>query len=783
MARRRTVSELEVRLSGDVREALEGLNQVGTRAQKLGRNLRRTGFQLSRRFTLPLVAAGGAALKVAADFESGMNRVRGITGATGDDLEALEQQAKELGRTTPFTAAQAAEGMAFLGMAGFEVNEILGAMPSVLDLAAAAQMDLGQAADIASNILSGYRLEVEELGRVNDVLVKTFTSANTNVEQLGEAYKVVGPIASDVGIEFEEVAAALGVMADAGVQGQEAGTALRVGLGRLLNPVPKVEERLKSLGLTTQDVNPQMNSLTDIVGALENAGADASDILTIFGQRGAALAPLIGSGADAIAELETTVRDSAGAAGEMADVQMEGLTGALKELRSAAEGLAIAMAESGLIGVVTSLTRALTSALQVAAEINPVWFQMAAAAGAVLAAAGPVLTMAGSMATMFGLLLTPTGAVVAALAALAAAAVFVVQNWDELRVVGSRIWLQIKRVVFDAVEGILNVLGAVADFVPGLGDKVRRLQRDFERFSDQSLADSLESLEEQEAAMRETADEADRLAEKTAGAGKETGDYASAADEARDRTDRLREALDEADDSAGEFSGTMGELDVQTRRMFEDITRRITGEEFLPSDQIERTLQDIADGRVRLQDMGDAGEEAGERTAAAGEDMGETLERSLSTALQNFESLQQVASRVLSAIQQQLIDTFIASLFGGATGGTGFLAGLFGGGRQHGGPVRPGRAFLVGEAGPELFVPPRAGRIVPREQMAGARQDVSVSVQRSAEHMRNIREMREALEQLGPLGRMAEAHDAGFQRFLRAALDVAADQGFEAGSK
>src|SRR5690606_25493246 len=195
------------------------------------------------------------------DFQAGMNQVRAVSGATGDELAALETQAKELGRTTQFSASEAADGMGYLAMAGFEANEILGSMPSVLQLAAAAQMDLGRAADITSNILTGYGMEVDELGHANDVLVNAMTRANVDLTMLGESFKYVGPVAKSAGVTFEESAAAIGLLGNAGIQGSMAGTALRGAISRLLNPTGEAARTLERLGVNAVTSSGELRPL------------------------------------------------------------------------------------------------------------------------------------------------------------------------------------------------------------------------------------------------------------------------------------------------------------------------------------------------------------------------------------------------------------------------------------------------------------------------------------------------------------------------------------------
>src|SRR5690606_17316874 len=301
-------------------------------------------------------AVGLASIKTAGDFEASMNRVKAVTGATGKDFDALVEQAKQLGKTTQFSASEAADAMGFLAMAGFKVDEIMTALPGVLNLAAAGQLDLAEAADIASNILSGYGLEVAEINRLNDVLAKTFTSANVDMRMLGESFKYVGPVASSAGIQFEEAAAAIGLLGNAGIQGSEAGTALRGAIARLLQPTAEVSDTLKRLGVSVVDSKGELRPLAESIRQLEKSGAKTADMMTIFGlEAGPAMQALGSQGSGALGQLTKDLENSGGTAQRIADTQMEGLNGSLKELQSAFEGLMLAIADTGLLAGATSL--------------------------------------------------------------------------------------------------------------------------------------------------------------------------------------------------------------------------------------------------------------------------------------------------------------------------------------------------------------------------------------------------------------------------------------------
>lgn len=344
------------------------VERFGANVQKTGKSVGRTATVMTRAFGavrggisrtlgsvfnlrnaiigLGAVAVIRTVVKSFADFETQMNRVRVLTGATGTDFSSLTDLALELGRTTAFSAKQSADAMGFLAMAGFEVDEVIGALPRTLELAAAAQLELGEAADIVTNILTGLQIPLEELGKANDVLVKAFTSTNTNLQQLGQAFKFVGPIATSAGLQFEEVTAVLGLLGNAGIQASMAGTTLRGSIAKLLNPSAEAVKVLERLGVTAVDSSGKLVPFANVIEQLGRGGATTADIFKIFGQRaGPGVAVLLSQGAAAIRELTMELEDAGGAAQEAAEVQLEGLNGALIRMKSAVEGAAISIGE------------------------------------------------------------------------------------------------------------------------------------------------------------------------------------------------------------------------------------------------------------------------------------------------------------------------------------------------------------------------------------------------------------------------------------------------------
>src|SRR5690606_12620860 len=237
---------------------------------------------------------------------------------------------------------------------------IMASMPGLLDLAAAGQLDLGRAADITTNIMSGFNMEADKTQQVADMLAAAASSANTSVEQMGNAMSYVAPVAAGAGISIEETAAAIGILSNAGIQGERAGTALRAIIASLQNPTGQTKKALEELGLSADDVNPAMHSLTDILKTLEEAGIDSSQAMQLVGvEAGPALIAMLSEGSKGLGEYTKQLRESEGAAGDMAATMTDNVKGDFKEFTSALEELGIQIYEilqPALRGIIQSVT-------------------------------------------------------------------------------------------------------------------------------------------------------------------------------------------------------------------------------------------------------------------------------------------------------------------------------------------------------------------------------------------------------------------------------------------
>jgi len=407
-------------LTGPVREMARRMGDLDRVAER-GRAMQDWGTRMSIAGAMTQGAASQmmrairGPIEAAAQFEQSMAAVRAVTAnITTEEFEALTAQARELGATTAFSASQAAEGMGFLARAGFSANQQMAAMPSMLALARAGAVDLGTTADIASNILSGFGLDAAEMTRVADVMVATFTTANTDIPMLGDTMRYIAPVARAAGMSLEESAAMAGLLGNAGIQASQAGTTLRAMLQRLAAPTTEAAAVLQSLGISVADQNGDMRSMVTILGEVGNAIGDLGtqrqlDIIgTVFGVEAAAGAAELLSQGQAIGDYVDQLMGSQGRAAQVAAEMGNNFRGAQTEFASAVEGLNIALGTI-LLPMLTELAHWATGVVQAFmgwAEAHPtlagIAMRVALVGTGILAVVAPILSVVGSFATMAG---------------------------------------------------------------------------------------------------------------------------------------------------------------------------------------------------------------------------------------------------------------------------------------------------------------------------------------------------------------------------------------------
>ncbi len=678
---------VNVKLGADITDFTSKMKLAAKTFNQTGAKLRSVGKSLTVGLSAPLLAIGTGAVMAAANFEKSMNKVKAVTKGTTADFKAMDTQAKELGRTTQFSASQAADAMSFLGMAGLDAKEIMDAMPATLNLAAAGNLELATAADIASNVMSGFGAEAKDLGQFVDVLAAGFTNSNTDLNQLGEAMANAAPVASGFGVSIEETTAAIGLLSNAGIQGGAAGTSLK-------NILVQLDEQSESLGLSIYDAAGNMIPLSDQLAQLESKGLSTSDIMGKFGKiAGPGLLALMKEGSSGLSDLTGTLENSGGTAKKVADQQMKGLAGTMTRLKSATEGLAISFGEL-ILPVIEKLANFVIG-------LVTAWTNLDGGIKIAIITLGTLAATLGPLIAIFGAIASPIGLAVIAIATLAAAFVYVIDNWEALkeRFTSVAWWknmlidMQIKfnefaGFLFDGYNKVLDFLGMETVANPfdtaiiglkDLKDETVQFKNEFGTFGD---------------AVSNAADKA-----KTAlsGIGAVIGFGGGGGSESSGESGGESGGGGGEESGGEEGGGTLTGALTVVKGKFDGLIA--SSKEFGVS-----MTQDFAAG------MGQA--------IASGEKFGQAFKQIFADMLKQIIALI-VQAAILAALFAMIPGLGAASGF--AKGGMGFTDILSGSlqGRASGGPVAGGTPYMVGENGPELFMSNTGGNIVPNHALGG----------------------------------------------------------------
>ena len=421
--------------------ALQKIGAAGEKLQGVGSAIEGAGQKL-----MPVTAAVGglsaAAVKVASDFDSAMSQVAAVSGATGKELDALRDKAREMGSKTKFSASEAAEAMNYMAMAGWKTGDMLDGIEGIMNLAAASGEDLATTSDIVTDALTALGLSAADSGHFADILAAASSNANTNVSMMGETFKYCAPVAGALGFTAEDTAEAIGLMANAGIKSSQAGTAMRTMLTSLTGEVTFVGDAFGELTVQTTNADGSMRSLGDILTDCRAAFAQMSE-----SERAANAEALVGKNAMSgflavmnaapgdIEKLNSAINNCDGTAERMAETMQDNLAGQLTILKSQLEELAISIGEilmpsirqivgwiQGLVdwlnGLDEGTKKVIVTVALVAAALGPVLIVI----GKVVGAVGTILTVvpkiAGAVSGVVGFV---SGTVIPALSAVVAA--------------------------------------------------------------------------------------------------------------------------------------------------------------------------------------------------------------------------------------------------------------------------------------------------------------------------------------------------------------------------
>lgn len=432
-------------------------------------------------------------IEVGKNFDTAMSKVGAVSGATGSDLETLRNKAKEMGSTTQFTASEAAEAFNYMAMAGWGTEDMLNGIEGVLSLAAASGSDLGTTSDIVTDALTAMGYSAKDAGRLADVMAAASSNANTNVELMGATFQYAAPVVGALGYSMEDTAEQIGLMANAGIKGEKAGTALRSILTRLSAPSSETASAMEALGISLTDSEGNMKTLDEVMGDLRNSFSGLSETQKtqyakqIAGQEAmSGLLAIVNAAPADVDKLSNAISNADGAAAEMAKTMQDNLGGDMTKLGSQFEGVQIAIYEKfepalrAGVGVLSNLLDAIDFVVKHSTEFISVLKSMAVAVGTYVAYTTAITVMrkgwmalavvqkvvtAAQWAMNAAMSANPIGLIIAAIAGLVVAFVTLWKKSDAFRAFWINLWEGIKTTVGTVVEGIKGFFVGVIDWI------------------------------------------------------------------------------------------------------------------------------------------------------------------------------------------------------------------------------------------------------------------------------------------------------------------------------
>lgn len=457
--------------------AINSLQGYGSRLQgsmdSIGKKLTSAGKNLTTKVTLPIVGIGTAAVKTSMDFEAAMDKVASLSGAQGENFDRLRDKALEMGAQTMYSATESAEALQYMALAGWDTEDMLNGLEPILKLAGAAGMDLGTASDIVTDGLTAMGLSAKDAAHFADVMAVTMSKSNTDVNQLGEAFKYVAPLAGAMGYSIEDLSLALGLMANAGIKASQGGTSLRRVLQNLSNPTDKVAGAMAKLGISMFNPDGSAKSLYDLMVELRESMRGLSEeeqamyASTIAGSTGlSGLLAIVNASDEDFNKLADAIYNADGAGMEMYDTMTNNLKGSVTELMSALESLMISMGDL-LVPLIKDVVKMIQGWVEHLNSLDETQKQQIIQVALVVASIGPLITIIGKLFTSISTVVkfvqllsaNPVILLVTAIAAAIGGLVgTIITNWDKTKSATENVWNGIKLFVTNVVNGLLNFI-------------------------------------------------------------------------------------------------------------------------------------------------------------------------------------------------------------------------------------------------------------------------------------------------------------------------------------
>lgn len=402
---------------------------IGSKMQSVGDSLKSVGDTLTQKVTMPIAAIAGASVKVAADFESSMSQVAATMGFTVAELndksseasktmEQLSEFAQEMGKTTAFSASEAADALNYMALAGYDAETSMEMLPTVLNLAAAGGIELASASDMVTDAQSALGLTLDETATMVDQMAAAASNGNTSVAQLGEAMLQIGATAANMTGGTQELSTALTVLADNGIKGAEGGTKLRNIILSLQDAAKDGAVDFGNFSVSVYDSEGNLRGVTDIMqdlqSNLEGMNQESKDAIIsgVFNKQDLAAAnAMLQTSSERYEELAKSIGDSAGAAQQMADVQLDNFQGQLTLLKSALEGVGIDIGTI-IMPYLQKFVEKIQSVVDWFSNLDAKSQNLIVKAGLIVAAIGPILSIAGSIVGTIGKISSSIGTIV-----------------------------------------------------------------------------------------------------------------------------------------------------------------------------------------------------------------------------------------------------------------------------------------------------------------------------------------------------------------------------------
>lgn len=465
----------------DLRAFNDNSATATTKLGALGSAFKAVGSSMTKNLTVPITGAGAAVVGVAAKFESAMSEVAAISGASGDELQALTEKAQEMGATTKFSASESAAALKYMAMAGWDTEAMLNGINGVMQLAAASGEDLASTSDIVTDAMTAFGMSADQSTRFANVLAQAANRSNTSVALMGETFKYVAPVAGALGYSIEDASVAIGLMANSGIKGSQAGTSLKNVLTNLAKPTDQVQSYMDKLNISLTDSAGKVKPLNQLLNEMRygfnnlTEAEKAEYAAGIAGKEGmSGLLAIVNASQTDFDNLTEAINNSNGAAQNVADTMMDNLGGQLTILKSTLEGIAISFGNI-LLPAVKKVVSFLQDFLNWLNGLTDGQKQLVVTIATVVAAIGPVLLIIGKLITSviniikvvnmlkpaFAALnavmaANPISIIILAIAGLVAALVTLYNKNEAFRNFVNTAWAQIKEVISGVVNALVN---------------------------------------------------------------------------------------------------------------------------------------------------------------------------------------------------------------------------------------------------------------------------------------------------------------------------------------